>query len=52
MFMFLFLASCPTYPNKQILEFITAIEYAIFGEGSKISTNQNRENDVFSLLIG
>ena len=28
------------------------IEYDIFGEGSQISTNQERENTVFSLLIG
>ena len=28
------------------------IEYGIFREGSQISTNQNRESAVFSLLIG
>ena len=31
---------------------MTPIEYGIFGEGSHISTNQKRENTVFSLLIG
>ena len=28
------------------------IEYGIFGEGSQISTDQNRENSAFLLLIG
>ena len=32
--------------------FFMVIEYGIFGEGSQISTNQNRENSAFSLLIG
>ena len=34
------------------LEAIVCSEYGIFGEGSQISTNQNRENSASSLLIG
>ena len=30
----------------------TWYRYAIFGEGSHISTNQKQESSVFSLLIG
>ena len=32
--------------------FNLAIEYGTIGEGSQISTNQNRESTVLSLLIG
>ena len=32
--------------------YVSPIEYGIIGEGSQISTNQNRESTVFSLLIG
>ena len=32
--------------------FLNGIEYGIIGEGSHISTNQERENSAFSLLIG
>ena len=35
-----------------MLIFPISIEYGISGEGSHISTNQNRENSAFSLLIG
>ena len=35
-----------------LTELSKSIGYGIFGEGSQISTNRNRESTVFSLLIG
>ena len=35
-----------------ILLFMLDMEYGIFGEGSKTSINQKRENSTFSHLIG
>ena len=38
--------------EKYFKKKIRAIEYGIIGEGSQISTDQNRESTVFLLLIG
>ena len=40
-------------PENEMMsfKFTSTIEYGIFGEGSQISTNHNRESTVFSLLI-
>ena len=37
---------------RSLKQLQTIIEYSIFGEGSQILTNRNRETTVFSLLIG
>ena len=40
------------YQYKKGMFFVDVIEWGIFGEGSHILTNQERENCAFSLLIG
>ena len=47
-FIFLKLAAL----NLTLCFYKTSIEYGIFGEGSKISTNQKRESTLSSILIG